>query len=165
MKVLLFNLFNNLILCRSKKHIFIVLIALYIVLRIHSKKKQKLKELEKRKKIYIKNNVLITFSGGGQLSFYYQGICAYLKDNFDLNNVRFAGISAGSAAAAALASNLPTEALMIFGLRWFKMIANRPLKLFLIPTSTFVNAGETICKQFGITDEFIKQQSEQFSYI
>ena len=55
--------------------------------------------LRKRKKLLkiktLNRKALITFSGGGQLGFYYQGICAYLRDNFDLTDVRFAGISIG----------------------------------------------------------------------
>lgn len=89
---LLINLFYNLIGHRSKRQLVLIVITFYVAIRSHFRKKQKLKDLQQIKKIKIKDQPLITFSGGGQLGFYYQGICAYLRDNFDLDDVRFAGM-------------------------------------------------------------------------
>lgn len=141
-----------------------VLICFYASIRAYFNNKRKLRELQQMKKIKIKDAPLITFTGGGVLGFYYQGICAYLRDNFDLENVRFAGISAGSTAAASLAARLPTEASMIFGLKWFKLICQRRLKGFLLPPSKFCGVGQDICEQFGITDQYIRSFNGKFSY-
>ena len=90
---LLFNIFYNIIGHRSRIQLFITFITTYLAFRTYFRQKQKLKELQKLKNIQIKDAPLITFTGGGSLGFYYQGICAYLRDNFDLENVRFAGMS------------------------------------------------------------------------
>ena len=161
---LLLNLFYNLIGHRSKRQILIIFISFYALIRTYFLNIRKNKELQETKKIKIKDAPLITFTGGGVLQFYYQGICAYLKDNFDLENVRFAGISAGSTAAASLAARLPTEALMIFGLKWFKVVFERKLKGFLLPTSKFCSVGKDICEQFGITDQYIRSFNGKLSF-
>mmetsp|Transcript_68567 Transcript_68567/g.108892 ORF Transcript_68567/g.108892 Transcript_68567/m.108892 type:complete len:350 (-) Transcript_68567:194-1243(-) len=160
----LFNVLYNLTHRKSRTQIFIILVTFYVALRTISRRKPKLSALQREKQIKIKDQVLITFSGGGQLGFYYQGICAYLRDNFELENVRFAGISAGSTAAASLASRLPTEASMIFGLRWFKLLDQRRLKFFFLAPSTFCDVAAGICEQFGITDEWITSQNEKTDY-
>lgn len=53
---------------------------------------------------------------------------------------------------------------MIFGLKWFKLVADRPLKVFFLPPSKFCNVGQDICDQFGITDEWIQCQNEKTDY-
>eukprot|EP01084_Bolivina_argentea_P096147 172856_1 len=161
---LLLNVLSNIIGHKSRKQLLIVLIVFYVAIRRHFKNKQRLKSFQKIRKIEIKDEPLITFSGGGQLGFYFQGICAYLRDNFDLEGVRFAGISVGSTAAASLATRLSTEASMVFGLKWFKTVSDRPLKLFLLPPSKIINVGTSICEQFGITDEWIQRYNERTDY-
>ena len=162
---LLLNLFYNLIGYRSKRQMLIVFICIYAAIGTYFTNKRKLKELQQLKKIKIKikDAPLITFTGGGVLGFYYQGICAYLRDNFDLEDVRFAGISAGSTAAASLAARLPTEASMIFGLKWFNIVCQRKLKGFLLPPSKFCSVGQDICEQFGITDQYIRSFNGKLS--
>jgi len=104
---------------------------------------------------------LLTFSGAGLLGFYFQGVCAYIQDNFDLTNVRFAGISAGSCSAAALGAQLPVEASMCFGLKWIKLLTQRKFRSYFIPPKLFIELGSKICDDFGISEEYLLQNYSQ----
>ena len=180
------NICSNLISYKSRKQLWIAFIIFCVALRSYYRRRRRLRiaALPRKPLAAFKEEPLITFSGGGQLGFYYQGVASYLKDNFDLEHVRFAGISAGSTAAASLAArygisplshpsyttplcvvrtSLPTEASMVFGLRWFKLVANRRLKLFLMDPELMCKIGTEICEDFGITDAYIKAHSAKLS--
>ena len=103
---------------------------------------------------------LITFGGAGMLFFYYQGVGAYLKDNFNLDNCRFAGISAGSCTASGLASGLPVEASLIFGLRWFKKMTEKKFGMYFINSDEFVQVAMKICQDFGVTEEYMQEKQK-----
>jgi len=152
----LLNIAHNLAIHRSRKSILFILIAFYVMLRDHCHRARRRRRSVLMKTVQMKAAPLITFSGGGQLGFYYQGICAFLKDHFVLDGVRFSGISVGSTAAASLAARLPTEASMVFGLRWFKLVANRWLKLFLMNPDHLASTGQDVCEDFGITDDYVR---------
>ncbi|ETO19195.1 hypothetical protein RFI_18034 [Reticulomyxa filosa] len=101
------------------------------------KQEQKVKEYFAHKPVA--NKPLLSFSGAGLLAFYFQGVCAYLQDHFDLTNVRFAGISAGSCSAAGLASHLPVKASVVFGLRWLQVMKTQGI--YFIDPQTLVDMG------------------------
>ena len=103
---------------------------------------------------------LITFGGAGMLFFYYQGVAAYLKDNFNLDNCRFAGISAGSCTASGLASGLPVEASLIFGLRWYKKMTEKKFGMYFINSNEFIKVAMKICEEFGVTEEYMQQKQQ-----
>lgn len=52
-------------------------------------------ELNKNNEFF-NNKKLITISPGGYKGFYTQGICIYIKENYNINNYIFSGASAGS---------------------------------------------------------------------
>ena len=158
-----FTVCYNLATHRHRGRMLLVVIVFYLMIRSHFTAKRKRRLLILKQTIKIKDKPLITFSGAGQLTFYYQGVCAYLKDHFHLDHVRFSGISAGSTAAASLAARLPTEASMIFGLRWFKLVGDRRLKLFLMSPQLMCKVGKSICSEFGIDDEYVRSVYDKLS--
>ena len=53
---------------------------------------------------------------------------------------------------------LPSEASIIFGLRWMRLISQRPLGFYFIPTRLFVRLGDRIATEFGIDEEYMQEK-------
>ena len=59
-----------------------------------------------------KSKTGVFFGGGAGMFPYYFGVARYLQENYDLSDVVFGGVSAGSAAAIALCCELMTKGFM-----------------------------------------------------
>jgi len=102
------------------------------------------------------SRVLVTFSGSGLLWAYYSGVACYLQENFELQDVRFAGISQGSNPASVLALGLSAVQAFQIGLVWAEVILKRRLKFYLINPEEMIVPGLATCDEFGITDEHVR---------
>lgn len=167
-KTVLINVTEN---RRHKVFVVIVLLVLWHIRRtILLRRQQKTEYVRKlRNEGYLSpnNGPLLTFSGAGMLGFYYQGVSAYLLDNFNLDNCRFAGISAGASTANALCLKVPVEAMIVCGLRWFKHSTSTPLGMYFNNTEKFVGISMKVCKEFNISEELVRERHREnpLSYI
>ena len=51
--------------------------------------------------------VILNFSGCGGLYHYYVGLCAYIQDNYDINDIEFTSVSGGNLPIFCLVNNIP----------------------------------------------------------
>jgi len=104
---------------------------------------------------------LLAFSGSALLLAYYNGIAGYLKDHFELDNVRFSGISGGCVFFLPILLGVPVDKMFASGMYVRKRIMKRPLLCYLLTEAECVSMFLEELKLMGLTDKNMKDLSEQ----
>jgi len=104
---------------------------------------------------------LIAFSGSLCLVSYYNGVVAYLKDHFDLRDIRVSGVSGGCVAFFPLLLDIPANKCLSLFMYAVTKIVQRPLKFYLMKESDMRKVVVQELKIHGVSEGNVKELYKQ----
>jgi len=141
----------------NPKKCFILLLGVLFLIRRRMQSSGQIRDESKKTRKKLDSRPLVAFSGCLCLMSYYNGVVSYLKDHFDVRDVRCSGVSGGSVAFVPLLLNIPANQCLSLFTFLVNKVTRRSLSFYLMKEADIRKLLVQELKIHGVSEKAVEE--------